>query len=424
MSIIKETRAKYPQEEPQSLASLKQVCSTLSHDNVFVNEILDCYSIEHNDVSMKQPLDIGNVKQLLADISKLDEQTKKIDATVGLKDIYLEKVLENDHVLFHLYGITDNELITAIQADHLIVESQYSARTDIMEYYQFSKFAGFLHANKMDEYAQQIWETLRVNINRDKRCMARLIYHIAENKYHIRAVASENGYKKYGVNFSILVILLAVNEYVKKNKEHAFIESYSIDDSHVVLSIQFDRRIQLDNGMYLTLNLSLENDEIRQSSVAINAEFRVVYNKDGRESDIILKPTAYLKERGAYSEDMLTYSHGMNVKTAIDRISNLPTLIDKYIELVSKNALAIQSIKNPQQVKEFIQQKVQNARKEEFVGYKQAVIEKLASMDVHTVFDLFELLRNVEELFGDDIKSKNFWRQKLYDALINRGKGE
>ena len=406
------------------MASLKQVCSTLSHDNVFVNEILDCFSIEHIDVSMKQPLDIGNVKQLLADISKLDEQTKKIDTTVGLKDIYLEKVLENDHVLFHLYGITDNELITAIQADHLIVESQYSARTDIMEYYQFSKFAGFLHANKMDEYAQQIWETLRVNINRDKRCMARLIYHIAENKYYIRAVASENGYKKYGVNFSILVILLAVNEYVKKNKEHAFIESYSIDDSHVVLSIQFDRRIQLDNGMYLTLNLSLENDEIRQSSVAINAEFRVVYNKDGRESDIILKPTAYLKERGAYSEDMLTYSHGMNVKTAIDRISNLPTLIDKYIELVSKNALAIQSIKNPQQVKEFIQQKVQNARKEEFVGYKQAVIEKLASMDVHTVFDLFELLRNVEELFGDDIKSKNFWRQKLYDALINRGKGE
>ena len=86
MSIIKETRAKYPQEEPQSLASLKQVCSTLSHDNVFVNEILDCFSIENNDVSMKQPLDIGNVKQLLADISKLDEQTKKIDATVNEKD--------------------------------------------------------------------------------------------------------------------------------------------------------------------------------------------------------------------------------------------------------------------------------------------------------------------------------------------------
>lgn len=424
MSIIKEARAKYSKEEPHSLSSLQQVRSILSQDNEFVDEILNCFSIEDNEESMRKPLDIGNVKQLLSDISKLDEQTKKIDATVSLKDIYLEKVLENDHVLFHLYGLKDNELITAIQADHLIVESQYSARTDIMEYYQFSKFASFLHANKMDEYAQQIWETLRVNTNKDKRCMARLLYHIADDKYFIRAVASENGYKKYGVNFSVLVILLAVNEYVKKRQEHAFIESYSIDDSHVVLSIQFDRRIQLDNGMYLTLNLSLENDEIRQSSVAVNAEFRVVYKEDERESDIFLKPTSYQKEHDAYSEDMLTYSHGMKVKTAIDRISNLPTLIDKYINLVSKNAIAIQSIKNPQQVKEFIQQKVQNARKEEFIGYKQAVIEKLASIDVHTVFDLFELLRNVEELFGDDIKSKNFWRQKLYDALINRGKDE
>lgn len=81
---------------------------------------------------------VGNVRQLLADIEELDQQTDKIDVIVNLKDIYLEKVLENDHVLFQLFGITDPNLIKAIQADRLIVESQYSARTDIMEYYQFS----------------------------------------------------------------------------------------------------------------------------------------------------------------------------------------------------------------------------------------------------------------------------------------------
>lgn len=176
--------------------------------------------------------------------------------------------------------------------------------------------------------------------------------------------------------------------------------------------------------MSLTLNLALENDEIRQSSVKLNAEFRVVYKKDGKESDIILRPTSYQKDKGAFSEDMLTYSHGMNVKTAIDRISNLPVLIDKYITLISKNAIAIKSIKNPKQVKDFIQQRIQLSRKEEFLGYKAAVIQKLASIEVNTLFDLFELLRSVEELFGDDIKSKSFWRQKLYNALINRGKDD
>ena len=424
MSIIRPSRKRYSREEPSSLVSLKKTCSVLSHDNEFIDEILDCFSLKKDEQSMREPLLVGNVQQLLTDIASLDQQTNKIDVTVNLKDIYLEKVLENDHVLFHLFGITDPGLITAIQADHLIVESQYSARTDIMEYYQFSKFASFLHSNNMDDYAQQIWDTLRFMTNKEKRCMARLIYHIADKKYYLRAVASENGYKKYGVNFSALVTLLAVNQYVKEKKERAFVESYDIDDSNILMSIQFDRKIQLEDDMYLSLNLSLENDEIRQSAVTLNAEFRVVYKKGEKESGIFIKPTAYQKEQGSYSQDMLTYSHGMNVKTAIERISNLPLLIDKYIELVSKNAIAIKSIRNPQQVKDFIQQKIQHARKDDFVGYKTAIVEKLASIEVHSIFDLFDLLRNVEELFGDDIKSKYFWRQKLYDALINRGKDE
>ena len=410
MSIIRPSRKRYSQEEPSSLVSLKKTCSVLSHDNEFIDEILDCFSLKKDEQSMREPLLVGNVQQLLTDIASLDQQTNKIDVTVNLKDIYLEKVLENDHVLFHLFGITDPGLITAIQADHLIVESQYSARTDIMEYYQFSKFASFLHSNNMDDYARQIWDTLRFMTNKEKRCMARLIYHIAD--------------KKYGVNFSALVTLLAVNQYVKEKKERAFVESYDIDDSNILMSIQFDRKIQLEEDMSLSLNLSLENDEIRQSAVTLNAEFRVVYKKGEKESDIFIKPTAYQKEQGSYSQDMLTYSHGMNVKTAIERISNLPVLIDKYIDLVSKNAIAIKSIRNPQQVKDFIQQKIQHARKDDFVGYKTAIVEKLASIEVHSVFDLFDLLRNVEELFGDDIKSKNFWRQKLYDALINRGRDE
>ena len=422
MSIIKATRKQYSQEEPNSLASLKQAYSVLSQDNEFIDEVLNCFSIKNDEQTMKEPLLIGNVKQLLADISDLDQQTEKIDAIVSLKNIHLGNSLENGHAIFNIYGIQEEELIKRFKADHLTVESQYSARTNILEYYNLSKFASFLNANHMDAYAQQIWETLRTSELQDKKCMARLIYHTKDQKYYIRAVASENGYRRYGINFSVLVALLAVNEYVKSRQEHAFIESYEIDDSRITMSIQFDRRIRLDEDMYLTLNLSLENDEIRQSSVILNAEFRIVYKKEEKESSIFIKPTNYLKNHGTYSQDMLTYSHGVNVKTAIEKVSELPTLIDKYIEQVSKDAVDIKSIKKPQLVKEFVQQKIKNARKDEFVGYKPEVIKKLANMEVNSVFELFELLRKVEELFGDDIKSKNFWREKLYEALIKRGK--
>lgn len=47
---------------------------------------------------------------------------------------------------------------------------------------------------------------------------------------------------------------------------------------------------------------------------------------------------------------------------------------------------------------------------------------KLATLQVDSIFDLFEALRNVEELFGDDIMSKDYWRSKLHELLLYRGK--
>ena len=111
MSIIKAIRKHYSQEEPQSLANLKQTYSVLSQDNEFIDEVLDCFALKNDEQTMKKPLLIGNVKYLLADISELDKQTEKIDAIVNLKNIYLEKILENDHVLFNIYEIQEEELI-------------------------------------------------------------------------------------------------------------------------------------------------------------------------------------------------------------------------------------------------------------------------------------------------------------------------
>lgn len=83
MSIIKSIRYHFSQEEPHSLASLKQTVSILSHDNEFVDKVLDCFSIMTDEQTMKIPLQIGNVRHLLEDISKLDQQTKKIDVIIN-----------------------------------------------------------------------------------------------------------------------------------------------------------------------------------------------------------------------------------------------------------------------------------------------------------------------------------------------------
>ena len=86
MGIITAIHKQYSQEEPNTLASLRQAYSVLSQDNEFIDEVLSCYSVKTDEQSMKEPLLIGNVKQLLADISELDKQTDKIDAIIATKE--------------------------------------------------------------------------------------------------------------------------------------------------------------------------------------------------------------------------------------------------------------------------------------------------------------------------------------------------
>ena len=61
MSIIRPSRKRYSQEEPSSLVSLKKTRSVLSHDNEFIDEILDCFSLKKDEQSMREPLLVGNV---------------------------------------------------------------------------------------------------------------------------------------------------------------------------------------------------------------------------------------------------------------------------------------------------------------------------------------------------------------------------
>lgn len=78
-------------------------------------------------------------------------------------------------------------------------------------------------------------------------------------------------------------------------------------------------------------------------------------------------------------------------------------------------------IKHPNDIKNLIADKVRNSRKAEFKIYKSAILSKLMNINVSSTFLLFELLRDVEELFEhDDVISINFWRTKLYNVLINK----
>lgn len=404
----------------QSMTSLENAIAVLSRDNEYVDKILECFSV---DKTKEKVIQIGNVKNLLEDIFDLDSMAEKKDLRVKVRDIVLDKMLEDEAALFTLYGISDLDLVKKLHADHIQVESRYSAKNDVLEIHKLGKFANFCRDNKWSDLLDYINEYIRNHTKNDEFCSARLIRPIESDRYLLRAVTSDKVYRNYGINFSVLVALLSVNRYAIPTKSDVFIDNYQIDDSRVYLSFRLGAPVRISDNLELSFSLILENDEIKDSSVSFSGVFQLMYTSGGRNTNITLRPnTFHYPGEMSYNTDMLTYTHSMSVEKVYDKISNLPLYIEKYVSQVAKYARAIIDIKNPNEVKSFIVEAVSKAKKDEFSKYKEDVLRKLAAIESNSIFDLFEALRSVEELFGDDIVSREYWRKKLFTLLFSRGK--
>lgn len=404
----------------QSMTSLENAIAVLSRDNEYVDKILECFSV---DKTKEKVIQIGNVKNLLEDIFDLDSMAEKKDLRVKVRDIVLDEMLEDEAALFTLYGISDLDLVKKLHADHIQVESRYSAKNDVLEIHKLGKFANFCRDNKWSDLLDYINEYIRNHTKNDEFCSARLIRPIESDRYLLRAVTSDKVYRNYGINFSVLVALLSVNRYAISTKSDVFIDNYQIDDSRVYLSFRLGAPVRISDNLELSFSLILENDEIKDSSVSFSGVFQLMYTSGGRNTNITLRPnTFHYPGEMSYNTDMLTYTHSMSVEKVYDKISNLPLYIEKYVSQVAKYARAIIDIKNPNEVKSFIVEAVSKAKKDEFSKYKEDVLRKLAAIESNSIFDLFEALRSVEELFGDDIVSREYWRKKLFTLPFSRGK--
>ena len=421
MTIIKKTNRHYTNgDSVETMASLENAIAVLSRDNEYVDKVLECFSV---DRSKEKVIQIGNVKNLLEDIFDLDSMAEKKDLRVKVRDIVLDKMLEDEAALFTLYGISDLDLVKKLHADHIQVESRYSAKNDVLEIHKLGKFANFCRDNKWSDLLDYINEYIRNHTKNNEFCSARLIRPIESDRYLLRAVTSDKVYRNYGINFSVLVALLSVNRYAMSTKSDVFIDNYQIDDSRVYLSFRLGAPVRISDNLELSFSLILENDEIKDSSVSFSGVFQLMYTSEGRNTNITLRPnTSHYPGEMSYNTDMLTYTHSMSVEKVYDKISNLPLYIEKYVSQVAKYAKAIIDIKNPNEVKSFIVEAVNKAKKDEFSKYKEAVLRRLAAIESNSIFDLFEALRSVEELFGEDIVSREYWRKKLFNLLFSRGK--
>ena len=403
----------------QSFVTTKQLLRVLDKRSKYKDELIRIFKI---DETKNEIFKIGNADALINSLISLDNIIEKIDINAAIKDIHLKKMLELEKSTFEIFNISDDFILKQNKSDLLVAETLYSAKSDLLNLYNLSKFANYCRDKEYEDLIDTIKVYLKQkNIENNEEIGLRLLYKYDEEKFFIRAKTSSHVYKDFGINFSVFVALVSLSRYVDNSNNEIYIENYVVNDSEVYVSFSMTNVIKLDDNLSIGVSLILENDEIKRNAVTFNGVCKLKYSVNQKESEIYIKPKGIRKENLKYSVDLLTYPHKGSVEKVFEKIEELPKVIDLFINQVSDDAPKISALKNPDDVRKLIAGKIKYAKKAEFKEYKQKVYNKLMKITVDNTFKLFELLRDVEELFEhNDVVSRDFWRTKLYEALIEK----
>lgn len=417
--IIKPTTNKFESFETQSFIKTTKMISLIQEQDEFKEDLFKIFKINLDD---DQIIKIGNANYLVQSLLRINEKCKKIDVNTLTKNVYLKKMLEAEKAEFEIFNIEDIYIKKQLDSVVLVGETVYSAKADLLDIYNLSKFANYCRDKDYSDLIDDIKKYLKVkNSENTDTIKLRLVHKFENNKFYIRALTSTSVYKDFGINFSAFVALISLSKYAEKSNNEIYINKYKVSESQLFVSFAFKHEIPIGENLKLSFNLILENDEIKRNPVAFNGVFKLKWERENKTSEIFLKPVGIKKIEKSKPVDLLTYYHKGDVQTVFDKIQKLPELINFFIDQVSNDAKRIVKINHPEDVKNLIAEKVKNSRKAEFRVYKADILKKLTSISVSTIFSLFELLKDVEDLFEhDDIISMNFWRTKLYDALINK----
>lgn len=414
--ILKQEKQKFKDYTKESFVTSKQLIKVLDKRNQFKDSLIKIFKIED---SQTEVIKVGNAKDLIESLLNLDSQCEKIDINVKVKNIHIKRMLDEEKALFEIFKITDNFILKKNKSDLLIAETRYSAKNDILDYYNFSKFANYCRDHKFEDLINTIRDYLKAkNSNNNEEIKLRLLFKNDEGKFFLRAITSVNQYKDFGINFSVFVALITLGRYVDSSKNEIFIDNFVVEDSNIYVSFSLTNDVTINQNLSIAVSLVLENNEIKRGAVSFNGVFKLKFSKNQKASEIFLKPKG-IKQKDSYPVDLLTYPHMGSIEKVFEKIEELPKFIDLFIKQVSEDAPRIAKIQNPDDVRKLLSIKIKRAKKVEFQEYKSQVFKKLMSMTVDNTFKLFELLREVEDLFEHgDVISRDFWRTKLYEALI------
>lgn len=124
--ILKNINKRFKDYSSNTFITQKQLLKVLEHSD-FREDLIKLFDIKEDESKVLQ---IGNSKYLIESLLELDSLCDKIDIPIKMKNVYLEKLLEDEKAIFSILGVENKYIYNIIKSDKLKVETAYSAKQD------------------------------------------------------------------------------------------------------------------------------------------------------------------------------------------------------------------------------------------------------------------------------------------------------
>ncbi|WP_295808948.1 hypothetical protein [uncultured Apibacter sp.] len=348
----------------------------------------------------------------------IEKKLEKFDIISEVKNIRFQSLLDKNNLNLMVSNIEENKenikALEILETDYFVGKAIYSVKSDFLDgLYSVDKF--FNHCLEND-YKKIIEENIKLleyeNQNNEAKLNLRILRN-DNNELFIRAITSTK-YKDYNIKFSLFITLITLHRLIEKNKgDNYYVQEFSIGDSDIrVIFTKQEKKPLIDKSL-IGFSFELINDEIKRQAVKLRGIFNISFDDEKRKEDsIFIKPESV-------KSDILSFTHVQNIEKLKDSLISLEERITFFEEELYLDAEKIKTIKNPDQFREYLYQKVNASKNSDFSEKYRFDALKILTSRANTLMDLLDVMRRVELLIDlEDVAAKDYWRIKIHEVLV------
>jgi hypothetical protein len=353
---------------------------------------------------------IPNAKSLVATQTAINKQYHKVDVDSSLDDISLYS--QDGEFSINFGRLERNDYFRSLGISEVNTEPIYSAQRDFFSgLYQMDKYAAQLIEKGLRDIVEMNWERLRQEASIEKRY--RILRDMEENKYYLRAIISTRQYHNYDNNIAIIVALLTLHNEMKAGQIEFRLARIEYSESVIRMFFESSERVPLIGIGYVKNYIEVSNDEIKREALRFSGSCSIIFSDGKEEGRIFIQP----KE---VNSNILTIRHNVRPETANTELAGIANSKEIHSELF-KDIVKIKGIKKPETIKLWLQEKIDNARRED-IGDSRAGILKILNQPAENILDLLKIFGKIEMFAQEDVGVSEYLRLAIYEILIKRGK--